>query len=55
MIEISVNKLVNGGQTKVLFCRIIEFNDSLSFPFDSLVSNLKLLYPDSTSITFTIR
>lgn len=54
MIEISVHKMVNGGQDRCLFCRQIPFNDSLSFPFDSLVSNLRLLFPDSTSIIFKI-
>lgn len=42
-------------ENKCVFERIVNVSDSLKFPFDSLVSNMKLLYGTSAIITFNVK
>ena len=41
-------------ENKCVFERIVNVSDSVRFPFDSLVSNMKLLYGTSAIVTFNV-
>ena len=42
-------------ENKCVFERIVNVSYSVRFPFDSLVSNMKLLYGTSAIVTFNVK
>lgn len=42
-------------ENKCVFEHIVNVSDSVWFPFDSLVSNMKLLYGTSAIVTFNVK
>lgn len=52
MIEVEVFTILSSGQKKSLFCKDVKLPDGLYFPYDTLTSNLRLLYGNDVYISF---
>lgn len=52
MIEVEVFTLLSSGQKKSLFCKEVKLPDGLYFPYETLTSNLRLLFGNNVFISF---
>lgn len=54
MIQIIVSKFNSRKEEEILYRNNVDDNVSLSFPFNNIISSLRILYPKSDVITFKI-
>ena len=52
MIEVEVFIFLSSGQKNSLFRKEVKLPDGLYFPYDTLTSNLRLLYGNNVYISF---
>lgn len=54
MIQVLVSKFNSKADEEILYRNNVDDNGSLAFPFNNIISSLKVLYPKSDVITFKI-